>query len=123
MNNFQNVEEYINQFDYEIQNILRNFRLFIISNFPELEETISYAMPTYRLNGNLIHFAGYKNHLGFYPGPSGVINFLEKSDRYKTSKGAIQFPLNEPLPLEIIKEVIEFRIFENKSKIKNKSNV
>lgn len=124
MENFKNIDEYIATFPKEIQVKLTSIREFIIANFPEVSEAISYAMPTFRLNGNLVHFAGYKNHIGFYPGSSGVANFLDKLTEYKTSKGAIQFPIEASIPFNLIKEIIEFRIKENLSKLNktNKSN-
>ena len=124
MEKINNIDEYISQFPIETQFKLKSIREFINNNFPEVSEAMSYGMPTFRLNGNLVHFAGYKNHLGFYPGSSGVANFLNKLTQYKTSKGAIQFPIDEPIPFELIKEIIEFRVKENLSKVvKTKKSV
>ena len=85
---------------------------------PEATEAISWSMPTYKLNGNLIHFAAGKNHVGFYPGSSGVENFVDKLDELglKHSKGAIQFPFGRPLPRDLVKEIIAFRVAEQKAK-------
>lgn len=118
MENFKNIDEYIATFPEETQVKLTSIREFINANFPEVSEAIIYAMPTFRLNGNLVHFAGYKNHIGFYPGSSGVANFLDKLTEFKTSKGAIQFPINEPIPFDLIKEITDFRVKENLSKMK-----
>lgn len=122
MEKINNIDEYIYQFPIETQLKLNSIREFINNSFPEVNEAISYGMPTFRLNGNLVHFAGYKNHIGFYPGSSGVANFLDKLTHYKTSKGAIQFPINEAIPFDLIKEITEFRVKENLSKVKKPKN-
>ncbi len=83
---------------------------------PGASEKMSYGMPTFYLNGNLVHFAAYKNHIGFYPAPSGISNFYEELKPYKTSKGAIQFPLDKPIPLDLIQKITAFRVQENLSK-------
>lgn len=120
MVNYKNVDEYILSFPETTQEILNNLREFLNTNFPQTEETINYAMPTLKLNGNLVHYAAYKNHIGFYPGASGVANFTSKLTDYKTSKGAIQFPIEKPIPFELIKEITEFRVIENLSIVKKK---
>lgn len=84
-----------------------------MNEVPDAEETISYGIPTFKLNGNLVHFAAYKNHIGFYPGSSGVNKFSEKLTQYKYSKGTIQFPINKPLPYGLIREIVRFRVKEN----------
>ena len=86
---------------------------------PEASEKISYGIPTFYLNGNLVHFAAYKNHIGFYPGASGIEEFLKEISKYKNSKGAVQFPLKEDLPIDLIKKIVAFRVNENISKNDN----
>lgn len=108
------IDEYIAQFSPEIQEILQSLRKLIREAAPEAGEKISYQMPTFTLNGNLVHFAAFKNHIGFYPAPSGVEAFQEKLMDYKTSKGAIQFPIDKPLPFDLIREIVTFRVSENK---------
>ncbi len=107
------ITEYINNQPLTHQEKLNEIRDIIASSAPQAIEKISWAMPTYYLKGNLVHFACQKNHIGFYPGASGVANFLDKLTEYKTSKGAIQFPLNKPLPKDLIIEIVNFRIKEN----------
>jgi uncharacterized protein YdhG (YjbR/CyaY superfamily) len=105
------VDEYIVQFPPETQQALKQVRQVIITTCPEAAEYISYAMPAYKLNGNpLVYFAGYKNHVGFYATPTGHEAFKEALSRYKQGKGSVQFPLTEPMPLELIKKIVLFRI-------------
>lgn len=113
---FTTVEEYIQQYPSEIQEKLQLLRKAILEAAPEATEKISWQMPTFTLNGNLVHFAVHKNHIGFYPGPSGIEAFQERFGNYKSSKGAVQFPIKEPLPLELITEIVRFRTLENKKK-------
>lgn len=113
---FKNIDEYIETFPKNIQIILNEIRKVIMLAAPNAEEKISYNMPTFFLNGNLVHFAGYKNHVGFYPTPSGIVNFAEELKLYKTSKGAIQFPIDKPLPVKTITKIVKFRVKENSSK-------
>ena len=110
------IDEYINNFPENIQNILTEIRTIIQEIAPDATEKISYGIPTFYLNGNLVHFAAYKNHIGFYPGASGIENFQKEISIYKNSKGTIQFPLNEDLPIDLIKKIVAFRINENKIK-------
>lgn len=79
---------------------------------PDATEAISYGMPTFKINGNLIHFAAYKHHIGIYPTPSGVKEFKKELKKYKTSKGAIQFPINKPIPLNLIRRIVKYRLNE-----------
>ena len=95
-------------------------RAAIASAAPDAAEKISYQMPTFVLEGNLVHFAAFKNHIGFYPTPSGITEFSEKLKPYKCSKGAIQFPLDMPLPIELIEQIVKFRVEENLRKHKEK---
>lgn len=107
------VDEYISNFPEEVKAILEEVRNAIRKAAPEAEETIGYAMPTYKLNGNLIHFAAYKNHIGLYPTPNGIEGFKEELSVYKGAKGSVQFPLNKPMPLELISRITKFRVQEN----------
>ncbi|WP_407282256.1 DUF1801 domain-containing protein [Methanolobus sp. WCC1] len=113
---FHNIDEYIAMFPKEVQDKLREMRELIQETAPQAEETISYKMPTFRLNGILVHFAAYKNHIGFYPTPSGIEAFKDELSIYKHSKGSVQFPLEEPLPFDIIRKIVVFRVKENNSK-------
>lgn len=113
---FETIDEYIAEFPEDIQNILEKIRKTIQDTVPEAEEAISYGMPTFKLQGNLIHFAAYKNHVGFYPAPSGIEAFKEEISKYKSSKGAIQFPLDEPIPYDLVEKIVIFRVNENLQK-------
>lgn len=107
------VDQYISQFPPEIQERLHRLREMIRKAAPEAEETISYKMPTYRLNGNLVHFAAFKNHIGLYPTPSGIASFSEELAGYKGAKGSVQFPHSRPLPYDLIRRIMEYRVAEN----------
>jgi len=106
------VEKYIATFPVEVQILLHQIRGVIKEKAPSAAETIKYAMPTYVQKENLVHFAGYKNHIGFYPTPSGIETFKNEITEYKWSKGAVQFPLDKPLPLDLIGRIVEFRVSE-----------
>ena len=112
----ESIDAYISQFPLDIQLILKKLRKVIKEAAPESSEKISYQMPTFVLNGNLIHFAAQKKHIGFYPTPSAIIAFEEALKDYKTSKGAIQFPFDKPIPYELVREIVLFRVAENKLK-------
>ncbi|MGE5393851.1 MAG: iron chaperone [Candidatus Saccharibacteria bacterium] len=118
----KDTDEYILQFPAEVQVKLQELRAVIKQAAPEAEETISYAMPAYKQKGIVVYFAGHKNHIGFYPAASGVVNFEKELSGYTTSKGTVQFQLNKPLPLELIKKIVEFRVAENlqKAELKKK---
>ena len=107
------IDEYIAAFPPEVQVILEQLRQTIHEEAPDATEKLSYQMPTFYFNGNLVHFAAYQHHIGFYPTPSGILAFREELKRYKTSKGAVQFPIDEPLPLKLIKQMVKFRVQEN----------
>lgn len=107
------VQQYIDGFPPEVRTLLEQLRDAIRAAAPEATERISYHMPTFYLNGNLVHFAAYANHIGFYPTSSGVSAFAERLGDFVTSKGTIQFPLDQPLPLELVREIVEFRVEEN----------
>lgn len=106
------IDEYISNFPPEVRHILENIRAIIKSNAPRAEETISYQMPTFKMNGNLIHFAAYKNHIGIYPTPSGVKEFQDKIQPYKFAKGSIRLPLDQPIPYDLVAEIVRFRVSE-----------
>lgn len=107
------VDAYIAQFSEEQQSRMKALRSLIHETVPQVSETIKYAMPTFLYEGDLIYFAANKNHTGLYPMPSGVSHFAEELLSYHTSKGAIQFPLDRPLPLDLIRRIILFRYEEN----------
>jgi uncharacterized protein YdhG (YjbR/CyaY superfamily) len=115
---FKTIDQYIATFPPNIQAILQQIRQAIHETAPEAEETISYQMPAYKKNGVLVYFAAFKDHIGFFPTGSGVEAFKDKISSYKTSKGTIQFPLDKPIPLDLIKEIVRFRVSENLKKKK-----
>jgi uncharacterized protein YdhG (YjbR/CyaY superfamily) len=110
---FNTIDEYIDSFPKSLQVILRELRLAIHEAAPDAEETISYQMPAFKQNGVLVYFAAFKNHIGFFPTAKGVEAFKDKLSGYKTSKGTIQFPLDKPLPLDLVKEIVRFRVKQN----------
>ncbi len=112
----QSIDEYISEFPKEVQDILEKMRKVIQEAAPDAEEAISYGMPTFKLNGNLVHFAAYKNHIGFYPTPSGIEAFEEEISEYKSSKGAVQFPLDKSIPYDLVEKIVIFRVNENLKK-------
>ena len=114
------IDEYIGTFPQEIQILLEQVRATIKQAAPEAEEAIKYAMPTFVLNGNLVHFAAFKNHIGFYPVPSGIEAFKKELSVYKGAKGSVQFPFDKPLPLKLISQIVKFRVNESQLKAKTK---
>lgn len=110
------ITEHINSFPPETQKALNAVRKVIREAAPEAEETINYGIPTFKLNGNLVHFAGYKNHVGFYPGADGIAKFQKEISAYKSAKGSVQFPLNEPMPLDLIRRIVQHRVEQNSLK-------
>jgi len=117
----KDIDEYISGFPVETQKLLKQVRAAIQEAAPQAEEVISYSMPGYKLFGMLVWFAGFKNHIGFYPrGSSAIEAFKKELSIYKTSKGAVQFPMDKPLPLALIKKMVKFRMPENLSKAKKK---
>ena len=116
MNDYKNTDEYISLFPPHVQLILQQLRKSIHDLIPEAEETISYGIPTFRLFGNLVHYAAYKNHIGFYPGAAGIEIFKDKLSGYKLSKGTVQFPIDEPLPFDLILEIVQYRVNQNLQK-------
>ena len=112
----QNVDEYIAGFPEDVKAKLEMLRATIRQAAPDAQEKISYQMPTFFLEGNLVHFAAYKNHIGFYPSPSGIEHFKERLSVYKGAKGSVQFPLDKPIPFELVGEITAFRVQENLAK-------
>ncbi len=107
------IDEYIAGFPAATQKVLEEVRALISAAAPGATETISYAVPTFDLNGHLVHFAGYRSHIGLYPGPSGIEAFREELKPYKSAKGSVQFPLDRPLPRDLIRRIVEFRVQES----------
>ena len=118
---FSNIDEYIAIFPPSTQNLLTQIRQLISKAAPNATESIKYAMPTFEYFGNLVHFAAYKNHIGLYPSPSALKAFKNEIDAYVNSKGAVQFPLNKPLPLSLISKIVKYRVIENENKVQQKS--
>ena len=112
----QTIDEYISGFPKDIQKILQEMRKTIRTAAPDAEETINYAIPTFKLNGNLVHFAAFKNHIGFYPAPSGIDAFKKELSAYEGAKGSVKFPLDQPMPLGLITRIVKFRVKENMEK-------
>ena len=105
------IDAYIAGYPGEVQAILRKIRALIIETVPEAGEKISYQLPTFTLHGkNLVHFGAFKSHIGFYPTPSGVEEFRDELARYKGAKGSVQFPLDQPIPYDLIRRIVEFRV-------------
>ncbi len=114
------IDEYIEGFPDDIQEILTKVRKTVRQAAPEADETISYQIPTFRLNGSLVHFAAFKNHLGFYPTPSGTKAFQSQLAPYKHGKGTIRFPFDQPIPYDLITDIVKFRVQENQAKAEAK---
>lgn len=117
---YQTIDEYIKTFPGDLQIILEKMRQTVKKAAPQTVETISYQMPTFRLNGkNLVHFAAFKSHIGFYPAPSGISSFKNELAPYIGGKGSVRFPLNKPIPYDLVEKIVAFRVKEN---LKNKIN-
>jgi uncharacterized protein YdhG (YjbR/CyaY superfamily) len=112
----ETIDAYIAPFPPDIQERLQAIRAVIRDAAPEATEAISYQMPTFKLHGNLVHFAAFKNHIGFYPAPSGIEAFKDDLAAYQSSKGAIRFPLDKPLPLDLVRRIVLYRVQENTTK-------
>ncbi len=116
---YKSIDEYILSFPADVQEKLTELRMLIRLAAPGAEEKISYQMPTFYLNGNLVHFAAYAKHIGFYPTPSGIEKFKRELSEYKHAKGSVQFPQGEPLPVDLIEKIVRFRVEENLNKGKH----
>ena len=114
------IDQYIAGFSSEIQAILQEIRATIKKAAPEAQEAISYQMPTFKLNGNLIHFAAFKNHIGVYPAPTGIEQFRKELSAYKGGKGSVQFPFSQPIPYDLISKIVKYRVQENLEKTRTK---
>jgi uncharacterized protein YdhG (YjbR/CyaY superfamily) len=110
---FNSIDEYIADFPEEVQKTLGELRAVIKAAAPDAEERISYQIPTFTLKGNLVHFAAYKKHIGFYPTSSGIQAFKHELSVYEGAKGTVRFPIDKPLPLELISKIVKFRVAEN----------
>jgi uncharacterized protein YdhG (YjbR/CyaY superfamily) len=110
---FDSMDAYISTFPESIQKILQELRAVIHAAAPDAEEKISYQMPTFYLKGNLVHFAAFKNHIGFYPTPSGIEAFKAELSVYEGAKGSVQFPIDQPMPLDLIRKIVTYRVAEN----------
>ncbi|NOU74011.1 hypothetical protein GC098_21855 [Paenibacillus sp. LMG 31458] len=117
---YESIDAYISIFPPEVQEILTRLREVIKESAPGAEEKISYQMPTFALHGNLVHFAAYKNHIGFYPAASGIEAFKDELSRYKGAKGSVQFPIDKPLPYDLISRIVKYRVAENFRKAEGK---
>jgi len=117
---FTSIDEYIRSFPPEIQKLLNEVRGAIKATAPDAIEKISYHITTFYLNGNLVHFAAFKNHIGFYPTSSGISAFKDELKEYKSAKGSVQFPLDKPMPIALIKRIVKYRVGENTQKPKKK---
>jgi uncharacterized protein YdhG (YjbR/CyaY superfamily) len=118
---FKTMDEYVAQFPKNVRDVWEELRRVMRESAPEAEETISYGIPTFDLNGkHLVHFAAYKNHVGFYPTSSGIKAFKKELSPFNTSKGTVQFPLDKPIPFDLVKKIVKFRVKEIESKKKRK---
>jgi uncharacterized protein YdhG (YjbR/CyaY superfamily) len=117
-NGYASIDEYIQSWPADVQKKLTQIRKLVKSVAPEAEEKISYQMPAFFLNGNLVYFSAFKNHIGFYPGSGQIVfgKFKKELEKYKSGKGSVQFPLDEPLPLALIKGIVKYRAEENRKK-------
>jgi uncharacterized protein YdhG (YjbR/CyaY superfamily) len=114
------IDEYIASFPKDVQEILERIRRTIREAAPDAQEKISYQMPAFTLKGNLVYFAAFKNHIGFYPIPSGIEQFKEELSAYEQGKGSVQFPLDKPIPYDLISRIVKFRVKENLAKAEAK---
>ena len=119
-NSVQTIDDYIAAFPADIQQILQELRAVIHAAAPEAVEKISYQMPTFYLQGNLVHFAVHQKHIGFYPIPSGIAAFEAELAVYKRGKGSVQFPFDQPLPYDLVRRIVEFRVAENRRQAEEK---
>ena len=119
---YGSIDDYIATFPKEIQIILEELRAAIKAAAPGAEEKLSYQMPTFALKGNLVHFAAWKNHIGFYPTSSGTQAFINELSLYEGAKGSVKFPIDKPLPLKLISKIVKFRVAENLKKAEIKSS-
>ncbi|MDH4089258.1 MAG: DUF1801 domain-containing protein [Cyclobacteriaceae bacterium] len=117
----ETIDDYIASYPIAVQEILQKLRATIRKAAPKAEETINYQIPTFKENGNLVHFAAYKNHIGFYPASSGIKEFRKELSAYDGAKGSVRFPLDKPLPLALVSRIVKFRVNENLERAKAKA--
>ena len=115
---FKTVDEYIATFPKNVQSILQELRQVIRDSAPEAAEAISYQMPAFKLNGNLVYFAAWENHIGFYPTASGIEAFKKELSNYEVTKGTVKFPINEPIPFDLVRKIVKYRVKQNLAKKK-----
>jgi len=116
----KNIDDYIAGFPRDVQEILNKIRATIREAAPDAEERIAYQIPTFFLNGNLVHFAAFKKHIGFYPTPTGIEEFKEELSVYGWAKGSVKFPLDKPIPFDLIRRIVKFRVKENLERANNR---
>ena len=114
------IDEYIASFPKEVQEILEEIRMTIRKAAPEAKETINYGIPTFTLEGNLVHFAAFKKHIGFYPTPSGIEKFQDELSAYEIAKGSVKIPLEQPIPFDLISKIVTMRVKENLERAESK---
>jgi uncharacterized protein YdhG (YjbR/CyaY superfamily) len=117
---FKTIDEYISTFPPDVQEILEALRQTTRKAAPDAVEAISYRMPTFKLHGNLVYFAAFKNHIGFYPVPSGIEAFAEELAPYRAGKGTIRFPMDQPIPFDLVTRIVQYRVQENLARRKKK---
>jgi uncharacterized protein YdhG (YjbR/CyaY superfamily) len=116
----KNIDEYIAGFPRDVQETLQRIRAIIRDAAPDAEEAIKYQIPTFVLHGNLVHFAAFQKHIGFYPTPSAIAAFSGELRGYESARGSVQFPLNKSVPFTLIKKMVEFRVKESRAKMATK---
>lgn len=116
MKTYSTIDEFIAQFPSDVQAILQELRRVIHETAPGATEAISYGIPTFKLQGNLVHFSAYKSHIGFYPTSSGIEKFKDQLSEYNLSRGTVRFPIEKPLPYDLIRKIVSFRVAENKAR-------
>lgn len=117
----KDIDEYIASFPPNVQKILRKVRRTIHEAAPQAKEAMKYGLPTFILNGNLVHFGAFQRHIGFYPTPTGIERFKSELEKYPSAKGSVQFPLDQPIPYDLISEIVRFRVQERMEKGKKGS--
>jgi len=120
---FKTIDEYIKNFPPDIQIMLEKMRRTIGKAAPEAVEAISYQIPTFKLNGNLVHFAAFKKHIGFYPTSSGIEAFKKKLSQYEGGRGSVQFRMDKPIPFDLVREIVKFRVKESLAKKKRNKGI
>ena len=117
----ETIDAYIAGFPVDVQDILQRIRRIVKDAAPDAEEAIKYQIPTFVMGGNLVHFGAFEKHIGFYPTPSGIEQFKQALAGYKSAKGSVQFPFDSPIPYDLIKRIVKFRVKENRGKMSSRS--